>query len=210
MCSPFFRADTQVCPYFGSMTVNENLEFGVYTPKAKSKKAANLDFVFQHFPRLKERKKQRAGSLSGGEQEMLAIGRGLLAAPKMLLLDEPSLGLAPLVVKDLFNTLEQIAALAGFASGLDGCARNPACADPRYFGDRPAASLCRRPGRSPDRGLWRLRRRWRDRDDDPLARAQARRGGGEAAGVGHGEAEHRPGPPGVEAYVRRHRLYLGT
>jgi len=100
---------------FGSMTVNENLEFGVYTQKAKAKRAANLDFVFQHFPRLKERKKQRAGSLSGGEQEMLAIGRGILAAPKMLLLDEPSLGLAPLVVKDLFSTLEQIAGLGEMA-----------------------------------------------------------------------------------------------
>ncbi len=100
---------------FGSMTVIENLEFGVYTQKAKSKKAANLEFVFQHFPRLKERKKQRAGSLSGGEQEMLAIGRGIMAAPKILLLDEPSLGLAPLVVKDLFKTLEEIAAMGEMA-----------------------------------------------------------------------------------------------
>jgi len=100
---------------FGSMTVIENLEFGVYTQKAKSKKAVNLEFVFQHFPRLKERKKQRAGSLSGGEQEMVAIGRGILAAPKLLLLDEPSLGLAPLIVKDLFNTLEQIAAMGEMA-----------------------------------------------------------------------------------------------
>jgi branched-chain amino acid transport system ATP-binding protein len=100
---------------FGSMSVIENLEFGVYTQKAKLKKAANLEFVFQHFPRLKGRKNQRAGSLSGGEQEMLAIGRGILAAPKLLLLDEPSLGLAPLIVKDLFNTLEQIAAMGEMA-----------------------------------------------------------------------------------------------
>jgi len=100
---------------FGSMTVEENLEFGVYTERAKSKKTANLEFVFRHFPRLKERKKQRAGSLSGGEQEMLAIGRGLMTAPRILLLDEPSLGLAPLVVKDLFQTLEEVAAMKEMA-----------------------------------------------------------------------------------------------
>lgn len=96
---------------FPSMTVMENMDFGVYTPKAKSKKATNAELVFQQFPRLKERIKQRAGSLSGGEQEMLAIARGLMAAPTLLLLDEPSLGLAPLLVKDLFETLERIAAI---------------------------------------------------------------------------------------------------
>jgi branched-chain amino acid transport system ATP-binding protein len=93
---------------FPSMSVMENLESGVFTEKAKSRKAASLELVFQQFPRLKDRKKQRAGSLSGGEQEMLAIARGFMSAPTLLLLDEPSLGLAPLLVKNLFETLERI------------------------------------------------------------------------------------------------------
>ncbi len=100
---------------FPSMTVLENLEFGIYTKTARSRKAANLDLVFQQFPILRERREQGAGSLSGGEQEMLAVARGLMAAPIILLLDEPSLGLAPLVVKSLFETLAKVAAAGEMA-----------------------------------------------------------------------------------------------
>jgi branched-chain amino acid transport system ATP-binding protein len=94
---------------FPTMTVFENLEFGVCTAEANSHRATNMGIVFEQFPILNERKTQKAGSLSGGEQEMLAVARGLMAAPKILLLDEPSLGLAPLVVKSLFDTLKKIA-----------------------------------------------------------------------------------------------------
>lgn len=94
---------------FVSMTVMENLEFGVYTQKALSERKANFEIVFGQFPILEKRKQQRAGSLSGGEQEMLAVARGLMTAPSILLLDEPSLGLGPLVVKSLFETFEKIA-----------------------------------------------------------------------------------------------------
>jgi len=96
---------------FPTMTVMENLEYGAYTKIAKPKQAANFELVFQQFPILKDRRRQSAGSLSGGEQEMLAIARGLMTAPRLLLLDEPSLGLAPLVVRSVFETLERIASL---------------------------------------------------------------------------------------------------
>ena len=97
------------------MSVTENLEYGIFTQTAKSEKTANFELVFQQFPILRERRNQSAGSLSGGEQEMLAIARGLMAAPSILLLDEPSLGLAPLVVKSLFKTLEEVAAVRKMA-----------------------------------------------------------------------------------------------
>ncbi len=93
---------------FPSLTVMENLELGAYLRKDKSIIKQDLEMVFSKFPRLKEREKQQAGTLSGGEQQMLAIGRALMNRPEMLILDEPSMGLAPLVVKDIFDTIVEI------------------------------------------------------------------------------------------------------
>lgn len=93
---------------FPELTVMENLELGAYLRKDKAGIKQDLEIVFSKFPRLKEREKQAAGTLSGGEQQMLAIGRALMNRPEMLLLDEPSMGLAPLVVKDIFDTIVEI------------------------------------------------------------------------------------------------------
>lgn len=93
---------------FGNLTVMENLELGAYLRKDKAQVKKDYDMVFEKFPRLKERKNQNAGTLSGGEQQMLAIGRALMNRPKMLLLDEPSMGLAPKVVRDIFDTIVEI------------------------------------------------------------------------------------------------------
>ncbi len=90
------------------LTVEENLRVGGYNIKSKEELDRNFERVYTLFPRLKERAKQQSSTLSGGEQQMLAIGRALMGSPKLLVLDEPSLGLAPLLVKDIFNTLLKI------------------------------------------------------------------------------------------------------
>ena len=93
---------------FGGLTVRENLELGSYMRAARARRAESLARVFGLFPRLRERESQAAGTLSGGEQQMLAIGRALMTLPKLLMLDEPSLGLAPLIVKEIFHTIAAI------------------------------------------------------------------------------------------------------
>ncbi len=95
---------------FPAMSVLENLKMGLVALDDHSHEKETLKRIFELFPRLDERKEQRAGTLSGGEQQMLAIGRSMMAKPKLLLLDEPSLGLAPLIVKSIFSTLKEIAA----------------------------------------------------------------------------------------------------
>lgn len=93
---------------FPDMTVLENLELGAYIRSDTTGMRSDLDKIFEYFPVLAERRKQRGGSLSGGEQQMLAIGRSLMSNPRLLLLDEPSLGLAPLIIKQIFEILQQI------------------------------------------------------------------------------------------------------
>jgi branched-chain amino acid transport system ATP-binding protein len=95
---------------FASLTVAQNLRLGAISRRARKGAERRLTEVHRLYPRLAERSRQRAGSLSGGEQQMLAIGRGLMAAPKVLLLDEPSLGLAPIMVKQIFATLRELRA----------------------------------------------------------------------------------------------------
>ncbi len=93
---------------FPSLTVQENLEMGAQFPRTKARRQETMAQVFAFFPRLKERLSQNAGTLSGGEQQMLAIGRGLMSRPRLLMLDEPSLGLAPFLVSTIFDIIRQI------------------------------------------------------------------------------------------------------
>lgn len=96
---------------FPEMTVQENLEIGAYVPRAKVERRQSLDLVFGIFPVLAERRKQLAGTMSGGEQQMLAVGRGLMLKPRLLMLDEPSLGLAPVVTDTTFEKIREIHAM---------------------------------------------------------------------------------------------------
>ena len=93
---------------FKDLTVKENLELGGFTLKDEALRRKGIEHVFEVFPRLKERQRQSGGTLSGGEQQMLAIGRAMMTEPKLLLLDEPSMGLAPLVVQDIMRIIKQL------------------------------------------------------------------------------------------------------
>jgi branched-chain amino acid transport system ATP-binding protein len=93
---------------FAGMSVQENLELGAFVSAARRERAKTMEWVFGIFPRLKERKGQRAGTLSGGERQMLAIGRGLMSKPRLLMLDEPSFGLAPILVEQMFEMITEI------------------------------------------------------------------------------------------------------
>ena len=93
---------------FARMTVEENLRMGAYTIRDQKQIAANMEKVYGHVPRLKERRRQLAGTLSGGEQQMLATGRALMTDPKMVLMDEPSMGLSPILVKEIFSMIQEL------------------------------------------------------------------------------------------------------
>jgi len=106
------RAGVAIVPegrrLFPAMTVRDNLDLGAFNPAARARHAESLEWVHRLFPRLAERRTQVAGSLSGGEQQMLALGRALMARPRLLLMDEPSLGLAPLMVDEVFDAIETV------------------------------------------------------------------------------------------------------
>ena len=95
---------------FQDLTVLENLKLGAFILNDKKKIESNLEYVYKHFPRLKERRGQVAGTLSGGEQQMLAMGRALMSNPKIILMDEPSMGLSPILVSEIFNIIKEVSA----------------------------------------------------------------------------------------------------
>ena len=95
---------------FAELSVYQNLKMGAYTRKDKDEIAGNLEMVYKRFPRLKERKNQMAGTLSGGEQQMLAMGRALMSHPKIILMDEPSMGLSPIFVNEIFDIIREVSA----------------------------------------------------------------------------------------------------
>ena len=115
--STIMRGDIAIVPegrrIFSRLTVEENLSMGAFFINDKAEKVALMDEVFNLFPRLKERINQRAGTMSGGEQQMLAIGRALMSKPRLLFLDEPSLGLAPLVIQQIFDIVQQLREVRG-------------------------------------------------------------------------------------------------
>ena len=95
---------------FAQLSVYQNLKMGAYTRKDKDEIARNLEMVYKRFPRLKERRNQMAGTLSGGEQQMLAMGRALMSQPKIILMDEPSMGLSPILVNEIFDIIKEVSA----------------------------------------------------------------------------------------------------
>ena len=132
---------------FPNMTVSENLDLGSYR-RATARRAVNRDRIFTTFPRLFERRSQRAGTLSGGEQQMLAIGRGLMAEPKLIILDEPSLGLSPLLVEELFALIARInTGRHGGSAGRAERGAEPRNRQPRLYPRRRESSSC--PARPP-------------------------------------------------------------
>nr|WP_249792561.1 ABC transporter ATP-binding protein [Bradyrhizobium sp. BRP22] len=100
---------------FSDLTVEDNLAVGAFRRRDKAEIAVDIDQMYTLFPRLRERRKQKAGSLSGGEQQMLAVGRALMLKPRVMLLDEPSLGLAPVIIDDLYEALQRVNRLQGIA-----------------------------------------------------------------------------------------------